>query len=245
MLNLKKEIEIFKKSLDYKESKIKKRIFDIDHKKIFYERIKKLKEKIINNLWNEISNIKENSNKNNKKEFGRLLIELDKINIINQNNKTQDVYSNSKEKIKLILDKISKLLPDKKEFNLKINLPNEIKEEINLDYKEMISCYKNKEHRSSTILAGRILEVILHRKYFEVTGKDILTTNPDIGLGKLISKLMEKNVKFDPGLTNQIHLLNNVRIHAVHKKQEIFNPSKEQNKAIILLTIDIIKKMFR
>ena len=85
----------------------------------------------------------------------------------------------------------------------------------------------------------------MHRKYFETTGKDILEKNPGIGLGNLIGKLSEKNVKFDPGLTHQIHLINQVRIFSVHKKKEAFYPNKDQANAMVLYTLDVLWKMFR
>ncbi len=130
------------------------------------------------------------------------------------------------------------------EFRLEGRIPAAIREEILLDHAEMLICYEKKAYRSALILAALIMEVCLHRKYYEVTGKDILETNPDIGLGKLIAKLSEHGVHFDPGLMNQIHLLNSLRIHSVHKKEELFRPTQNQTKAIILLTLELVRKLF-
>ena len=93
-------------------------------------------------------------------------------------------------------------------------------------------------------MCGRILETCLHRKYFDVTGFDVLEKSPGIGLGNLIAKMQEKEIKLAPGITQQIHLINNVRIHTVHKKKELFVPSKEQTNAIILFTIDSVNQLF-
>jgi hypothetical protein len=123
-------------------------------------------------------------------------------------------------------------------------LPYEINDEVNVDLKEIEKCYNVGGYRSTTILCGRILETALHRKYFDITGKDILETNPGIGLGKLIAKLKEKNVDFAPGVTEQIHLINQIRVFSVHKKSETFNPSKQQAQAMILYTVDILKRLF-
>lgn len=123
-------------------------------------------------------------------------------------------------------------------------LPGVIKDEITADLKEINKCFEAGCYRSATIICGRILEAVLHRKYFEATGQDILEKNPGIGLGKLIAKLEEKNVKLDPGLTQQIHLINQVRIFSVHKKQRAFYPTKEQAQAMILYTSDILNKLF-
>ena len=123
-------------------------------------------------------------------------------------------------------------------------LPYEINDEVNADLKEVEKCFNVGSYRSTTILCGRILETALHRKYFEITGKDILETNPGIGLGKLIAKLKEKDVNFAPGVTEQIHLINQIRVFSVHKKPKIFYPSKQQTQAMILYTADILKKLF-
>ncbi len=108
----------------------------------------------------------------------------------------------------------------------------------------MRKCFENGLYRSSVIMCGRILETALHRKYYEITGVDILEKNPGIGLGTLVAKLVEKNVRFDPGVTQQIHLINNVRVFTVHKKQEVFEPTREQAYATILFTIDVVSKLF-
>ncbi len=123
-------------------------------------------------------------------------------------------------------------------------LPREIRPAVLLDVEELEKCLNAGCYRSATILCGRILEVALHRKYFEVTGNDILETQPGIGLGKLIAKLKEKDVEFEPGITEQIHLINQVRISSVHRKQSLFTPSREQAQAMVLYTMDVLKKLF-
>ena len=67
---------------------------------------------------------------------------------------------------------------------------------------------------------------------------------PGIGLGNLIAKMKEQNIEFDPGLTQQIHLVNQVRIYSVHKKSQPFYPSKEQSQAMMLYTLDVLNKVF-
>ncbi|MBI4448893.1 hypothetical protein HY641_02605 [Candidatus Woesearchaeota archaeon] len=124
------------------------------------------------------------------------------------------------------------------------HLPAEVRGDLLADINEMEKCYNNGCHRSVTILCGRILETALHRKYYEVTGQDVLEKNPGIGLGNLIARLAEKNVSFDPGITNQIHLINQVRVFAVHKKQEPFYPTQAQAQAMMLYTMDVLAKLF-
>ena len=124
-------------------------------------------------------------------------------------------------------------------------LPEEIKDEIYADIAELGRCFDAACYRSAIVLCGRILETTLHRKYFEVIGKDILETQPGIGLGTLVAKLKEKNVAFDPAITQQIHLINNIRISSVHKKNEPFIPTRAQAHATILYTMDIVERMFK
>ncbi len=142
-----------------------------------------------------------------------------------------------------ILEVTSQENPDS--FTIKTpKVPKEIKDEIMADLDELNSCMDAKCYRSAVILCGRILETALHRKYFEVTQKDLLETSPGIGLGNLVAKLSEHDVKLDPALGNQIHLINQVRINSVHQKQNAFRPSQSQAQAIVLYTTDILEKLF-
>jgi len=124
------------------------------------------------------------------------------------------------------------------------NLPSDVAEDINADLQELERCFSMGSYRSSVILCGRLLEVALHRKYYDATGFDILEKNPGIGLGNLIAKLKQKEVELDPAITQQIHLINQTRIFSVHKKREAFRPSKTQAHAIILYTLDILGNLF-
>lgn len=154
-----------------------------------------------------------------------------------------------KESMLEILEEINSLNKDfsveKKEIYFKIpSLPSDIQDDITADIKELEKCFNSLCFRSSIVLCGRILEIALHRKYYEITGTDLLEKAPGVGLGKLIAKLKEKNIEFEPGLTQQIHLINNVRIFSVHKKSSSFTPTKKQTHAIILYTLDILNKLF-
>ena len=130
-------------------------------------------------------------------------------------------------------------------FNLRCAVPAAVKHDIDADLSEITKCYAAQCYRSAIILCGRILEVALHRKYYEMTGMDILEKNPGIGLGTLVAKLSEKSLKLDPGITQQIHLINQARIFSVHKQQLAFYPTKNQAYAIILFTTDTLNKLFK
>lgn len=126
----------------------------------------------------------------------------------------------------------------------KIKLPGEILDEVKADLEEIDRCLENSCLRSAVVLCGRVLETALHRKYYEATGNDLMEKAPGIGLGKVIAKLSEANVALDPGLTQQIHLVNQVRVFSVHSKKEVFRPSREQAEAMVLYTKDVLRKLF-
>lgn len=158
-------------------------------------------------------------------------------------NLAQDPEKNLMQLIELA-DKLE--VKEDKKLGLKIpqNLPAAVRADMAADIREVEKAFNSGCYRAATILCGRLLETSLHRKYYEATGNDILEKNPGIGLGKLIAKMAEKNIQFDPGLTQQIHLINQVRIHSVHVKKESFYPSQQQAYAMILYTLDVIEKMF-
>ena len=145
-------------------------------------------------------------------------------------------------------DSVIELSQEKKgrhDFSLPNGIPSDIRAEMEADAHEIKSCLKAKCYRSVVILAGRLLETALHRKYFDATGTDLLEKAPGIGLGNLIARLSERNVLLDPALGNQIHLINNVRIFSVHTKKETFFPSEAQAYAIALYTFDVLDKLFK
>lgn len=193
---------------------------------------------IVSDIKTAIKELKKYSLAMREESLPLLLTELDK-----------NYGGKNIEGMKKTINKIADIALDLKEIEKKImklnvKLPLEIKEEVNADFNETQRCFENECYRSATILCGRILETSLYRKYYDVTGQDILETNPGMGLGKLIAKLKEKNINFAPGTTQQIHLINQARIHSVHKKAEVFKPTEDQTHAIILFTVDILRKLF-
>jgi hypothetical protein len=185
------------------------------------------------------------------KEIELKPVDMDDIEIVSKIiEETRSLNSDNLELLQERCNRIADLLSNLKkteseEMTFKIpKLPDAIHGEVVADLKEIKKCFESGSYRGCTILCGRILETVLHRKYYETTQRDILETNPGIGLGTLIGKLREKGVRFEPGLSEQIHLINQVRINSVHKKKQVFMPSKEQAYAIILFSLDILKKMF-
>ena len=156
----------------------------------------------------------------------------------------------SNDELKLLVEELIKLTNDanikeEQKIELPASIPNDIYPEVEADMNEMQKCMSAGGYRSVVILCGRILEVVLHRKYFEATQNDLLEKSPGIGLGSLIAKMKERGLEFDPGLTQQIHLINQIRVFSVHKKQQPFQPSRAQAQAIMLYTGDVLEKMFK
>lgn len=212
---------------------------------IVLDEFKKQKQNHYNALLkNSLTEINQIGNKiNNKvKQYHELVRVSELINgLVN----TQGKYNQSEllkavEELQKALPKVQKATLD---FEIK-NVPAVIKVEVLTDLAEAKKCFDNGCFRSCTILCGRILETCLHRKYYELTKKDILETSPGVGLGKLIAKLKELDVGFDPGITEQIHLINKIRIDSVHKKKVTFCPSRSQAHAMLLYSVDVINKLF-
>jgi hypothetical protein len=150
------------------------------------------------------------------------------------------------EEIPAILEKLAELAAEEQPKTFKTpKIPADIKEDVTADLYEIQKCIKAECYRSAVVLCGRVMETALHRKYYEATGNDLLEKAPGTGLGTLIAKLSEHGVKLDPGLPNQIHLINQIRVFSVHTKKETFTPSKTQAEAIVLYTLDILDKLFK
>lgn len=231
-IDLSKKTSKFKTLVDFKEKKLAYYI------KLYKTSFREMVESSLE--LNELVK----SNKENK----------DTVNSINRlvNGLALHYKESSLDKMDSLLDQIEKeclklILPVEAE-RMKVqlsNIPSDIREDIKADIEEIDSCFRNSCFRSAIIMCGRILETALHRKYYELTGNDLLEKSPGIGLGNMIAKLKEKKINIDPGLTQQIHLINQVRIFSVHKKQEIFKPTKAQTQAIILYTLDAMDKLFK
>lgn len=222
---------------------------NLDKEKALYDYDEKQKIYYFNNLKSNLKLVKSDSLE---------LPQLAKHDIRNQPyiNQILELMPELENKNLLKLDKIVKKLllitkqlnfPKQdleKTFTIPTNIPQEIKSEIKADIEELNKCFNNSCYRSSIILCGRLLETALHRKYYELTKNDLLEKSPGIGLGNIIAKLKEKNIQLDPAITNQIHLINQIRIFSVHKKKEAFYPTTQQTQATILYTLDILEKLF-
>lgn len=176
-------------------------------------------------------------------DFGVYKVSSPKTNVSNSTEGTSRKTISSAGNVKTASPNTSQRPQETKPFSISM-LPQEIRGAVNADIDEINACLNAGCYRSVVILCGRVMEVALHRVYFDATGVDLLEKAPGTGLGNLIAKLNERNVKLDPGLPNQIHLINNIRIFSVHAKQDSFAPSQAQAQAIYLYTMDTLSKLF-
>jgi len=194
--------------------------------------------------------------KKQKQEGARLMLKGAIQRLLDETKNVPEAYALAQrlsvaktEEIQQYLDRLADLAadePEQKRQTHKIpRLPGEIRDDVTADLQEIQKCVNNECYRSAVILCGRVMETALHRKYYDATGNDLLEKAPGTGLGTLIAKLSEHGVKLDPGLPNQIHLINQIRVFSVHTKKESFSPSKTQAEAIVLYTLDILDKLFK
>lgn len=122
------------------------------------------------------------------------------------------------------------------------NTPQEILEELKLDFQEIRNCYYNDAFRSAIIMCGRILELLLSRKYFEVMKIDPLEQN--LFIGTLIRKCFEDNVINEPSLGHMSNLINSSRIDSVHNTRRVYVPSREETKTVIEFTIGLLGRLY-
>lgn len=233
------------KSIENSKGKIKKekrKIFDFSEKKLEYyiNSAKGAFNELKESLWNLQYLVKED--KKNEEVYLDLIKEIKLL----EENYNQEDLKKTIENIQKIQKIILKFTDIKDDLSVDLKyIPMDVRADVNADLKELKKCYNASCYRSTVILCGRLLETALHRKYYEITKLDILEKNPGIGLGKLIAKLSEKEVKFEPGVKQQIHLINQIRVESVHKKKEAFYPNKSQAYAIMLFTMDVLEKLFK
>jgi len=192
--------------------------------------------------------------KKQKQEGAKLMLKGAIQRLLDETKNTPEAHSIAQkltvaknEEMQKYIEQIAEIAADEPEQKShKIpRLPSEIRDDVTADLQEIQKCVNSACYRSAVILCGRVMETALHRKYFDATGNDLLEKAPGTGLGTLIAKLSEHGVKLDPGLPNQIHLINQVRVFSVHTKKESFSPSKTQAEAIVLYTLDILDKLFK
>jgi hypothetical protein len=245
MNDFKKELEELERTLGIV---LKRKMFPKEKKYETFDYEEKQKAYVRKDIEMKIKQINNTLNKPDTKELS-FLKKLDEFQKDFEDIKKEiskfspESIEKSIDMIENTLEKIPEKQKENKEFSL-AKLPKDIQEDVQTNFDELLVCFENNCFRSSLMLCGKILEIALHRKYFEVTGKDLLEKSPDIGLGNLLARMKEYGINLDPGLPQQIHLINQLRVFSVHKKERVFQPSKDQAKATILYTLDVLNKLF-
>lgn len=121
-------------------------------------------------------------------------------------------------------------------------IPQEIRDEVEIDFDEVRRCYSVEAFRPAIGVCGRILELFLARKYFESRGVDPIQEKWMIGT--LLRKCAEEGVVTEPHLLDVCNLINRTRIDSVHSTHRIFKPSPEETKSIVEFTIGLGKRLF-
>lgn len=121
-------------------------------------------------------------------------------------------------------------------------VPQEIREELKLDLEEMQIGYNAGAIRSTLGMCGRVLELVLARRYFEARGIDPITQKWHLGL--LIRKCFEDHVITDEAIGDICNLINRSRIGSVHSVSRLYKPSQDEAKPVVEFTINLVKTFF-
>jgi hypothetical protein len=122
------------------------------------------------------------------------------------------------------------------------SLPQEIKEEMKMDFEDLRKCYSVEAYRSAVTICGLILETTLSRKYFEVRNEDLVEQG--LTLGRIIGRCVSDNVIDEPGIGDICNLINRSRIRSVHSGHGPYRFHPDQTKSLIEFTIGLVKKLF-
>lgn len=122
------------------------------------------------------------------------------------------------------------------------SVPQEMREEVRLNFEEIRICYNCGAFRSAIGMCGRLLELFLARKYYNSTGIDPIEQKWHLGL--LIRKCFEDNVITDAGLGDICNFVNHSRINSVHSSHAIHRPTQEETKSLIEFTISLLRRLY-
>jgi hypothetical protein len=125
---------------------------------------------------------------------------------------------------------------------LPTSTPQEIREETKLDFEEMKICYNEGAFRSAIMMCGRVMELLLAKRYFDSTTVDPIEQKWPLGV--LIKKCYEHNVITEPAVGDMCNFINHFRIGSVHSLHTIQRPIQEETKSVIEFTIGLLKRLY-
>lgn len=114
------------------------------------------------------------------------------------------------------------------------------KEEFLRTLEEIATCFDEGCFIAAIGLCGKILEACLK----EVLIRHNITFEPKLMVGQLIKAIKEKVPAeyVDPALSNIVDIINQSRITAVHAKEKIPIPSRDQAIMVIFATRDVVRR---
>ena len=104
-------------------------------------------------------------------------------------------------------------------------------------------CYLRRNHIACLCLCGKVIEICL--KVTLVRHGPQALGDPNAGVGQIIGRLrkMVPSEYVDDGLKDVCNLINKSRIPAVHFKEEIPIPSRDQATMVVSATVDTVRRL--
>jgi hypothetical protein len=109
--------------------------------------------------------------------------------------------------------------------------------------RELAVCFEHECYSAVMGLAGKILEICLKQRLDDMG----IAYGDDMMLGALLTKLKKSKSDadyIDPNLNNIANIINQSRIPAVHAKEKIPVPSREQAAMVVFAAADMLKRTF-
>jgi hypothetical protein len=106
---------------------------------------------------------------------------------------------------------------------------------------EIRICFDEECFIAVTALCGKILEVCLK----ELLIRNGITPDPNAMVGSLIRSIRERlpATYLDPSLSNVVNIVNTSRITAVHARESIPVPSRDQAVMVVFATRDVVRRI--
>jgi len=133
-------------------------------------------------------------------------------------------------------------------------LPSPLRAEVAQDFVEVQRCYEAGAYRAAISFCGRILEVVLGRKYFEerrksqpsLDGSQIEGEIAGLTIGQILKRCKEIGLQITyPGLDDYANLINRTRVPAIHHKgAPLFLPGPNAARGVVELTVEVIKDLY-
>lgn len=123
-------------------------------------------------------------------------------------------------------------------------VPNWIPSQLRQDYEEIGKCFRVQANRAALAFAARMIECALGHRYQKRTRQDPVAANWT--LGRLVEEAKRRGILDDvltPGVEDVLNWLNKTRIASVHVKPKVYDPSQQQVRVLIELTLSLVPQL--